>query len=126
MLEKIILLTLILACTNAPVMARTTIISGTSGSTLDSSLGNADINDILTTPTADIPDVNYQFDKDGFIIGDTALEPELTEEEKAAKAKKDRIEEERNRPTQIYRGAEANKPKLEAPRTHLMYEPTRY
>lgn len=82
---------------------------------------------VTDTSIPDVPDINFTQDEDGFYT--STDEQNLTAEERAARDKKLKEEEERRmkeRTVQFYRGDEANKPKLEPKRTHLIYEKTNY
>ena len=111
--------------------AAVTIVSGSSGSNISTNsdvagnLGDIDIDDLSNSgSSSSVPDVNYIQDEDGFFVDSN--DQQLSEEEQADLEKQKKAEEEKNKPVQIYRGEEANRPKLEAARTHLMYEKTRY
>ena len=130
MLKKYMFLAGLMMLAVPCAQAAVTIVSGSSGSNITNSdvagsLGDIDIDDLSDSGSSKVPDVNYIQDEDGFFV-DADDQAQMTEDEKEQAEKDKKAEEDKNKPVQIYRGAAANMPKLEAKRTHLMYEPTRY
>ncbi len=114
----LILLSLLIVPT---AQAKTTITVGSTGQTSDVNQLDEDAIDDLADESKqlfDPSDLVFVEDENGFLVDPASLsssfeDKEKTEEEAKPKAK------------QIYKGA-AGRNKLEPPRTHLMYEPTRY